>query len=64
MFRSFPRSYCIVIAGLDPAIHLFRIKVFMRWIAGSSPAMTKEAWGPQWATPAVDGYGYDILEPM
>src|SRR2546428_13770063 len=28
MFRSFRRNYSVVIAGLDPAIHLLRIKGF------------------------------------
>jgi len=29
-----------LIAGLDPAIHLLRIKSFMRWTPGSSPGVT------------------------
>jgi hypothetical protein len=37
-----------VTRGLDPRVHLLRIKVFLRkgWIAGSSPAMTAETEAP------------------
>ncbi len=30
-----------LIAGLDPAIHLLRMKLFIRWTPGSSPGVTK-----------------------
>jgi len=30
----------IVMAGLDPAIHLNESRLLEKWIAGSSPAMT------------------------
>ena len=39
-FVRFGATIRVVIAGLDPAIHLLRIKGFMRWTPGSSPGVT------------------------
>jgi hypothetical protein len=42
MTREIRASFSLVITGLDPVIHLpKRAIVEERWIAGSSPAMTK-----------------------
>jgi hypothetical protein len=39
-------SYSIVMRGLDPRIHPLRKKsLHLRWIAGSSPAMTSFEFG-------------------
>jgi hypothetical protein len=34
-------AHSVVMRGLDPRIHPLRKNPFERWIAGSSPAMTK-----------------------
>jgi hypothetical protein len=48
-----------VARGLDPRVHLLRIKVFLRkgWIAGSSPAMTAETE----ATSVLHPFDRDLL---
>src|SRR5580704_9496103 len=43
-----------VTRGLDPRVHLLRIKfVRRRWIAGSSPAMTGEIVAPRCCTHSI-----------
>ncbi len=35
----------VVMRGLDPRIHPLRKSIHLRWIAGSSPAMTSFKFG-------------------
>ncbi len=37
-------AYSTVMRGLDPRIHHLGMNLFERWIAGSSPAMTSQAF--------------------
>jgi hypothetical protein len=49
-------SYCTVVAGLVPAIHVLGKKVGKSWMPGSSPGMTEKGIGARealYSTPIV-----------